>query len=611
MIDRNEILAVIGQGAMGRVLLGRSPDGRLVAIKQIHRHFAHDQEFRARFGREVEVSRRVPGAYTAAIIDADPDGPTPWLSSVFVTGPTLEDAIAEAGPFSIGGLRLLLGGLAAALSEIHRAGMVHRDLKPSNVLLAQDGPRVIDLGIARTIDEEFQLTGTGSVIGSPSFMSPEQAEGRDVTAASDVFSLGSILVMASTGVSPFLGSSTPQTLYNVAHAIADLSRVDPILLPVVRACLHKNPTERPTVDQLLDFAAAMRAEPVWPSAVQQQIQRKTRDVTYWASRPVDGEKWARRSPVPRRSVAALAAIAVAATSGIGVGILIPRTPLSGVATKLADPPLSLSSEQLRLIDTCALLDERVIGNIGKRIGRPTPAVTQSSQCSTSIDTPGTDYSTIDLTVGGSASSLVLAGQDNGNSIGGMRVFGGGSSGSDHCSTTAVMPDASQLGITVTAHKLPDSCGVVASVLKSVVLRLAVNPPLRRVGTNSVLSADPCAVVQESEVIAAIGKPVSKSLSTPHNCLWSGDSGMGLSVETDETGASDIFPPLRIGDYTAYQGGNPRLGCQLYLPIRQKSPNRFDTLVVGIFPGSPTGDYRAACDRASTVLLAVAPRVQGS
>ncbi|MCC3317417.1 serine/threonine-protein kinase [Nocardia africana] len=607
----NKILAVIGQGAMGRVLLGRAPDGRLVAIKQVHRHFAHDQEFRARFAREVEASRRVTGAYTAAIVDADPQGPVPWLSSVFVTGPTLEEAITGAGPLNMGGLRLLIGGLAAALSEIHRAGMVHRDLKPSNVLLAQDGPRVIDFGIARAVDGEFQLTSAGAVIGSPSFMSPEQAEGRNLTAASDVFSVGAVVFMASTGVSPFLGASTPQTLYNVVHSVADLSRVDPVLQSIVGACLQKNPGDRPSVDELLDFAGSIRAEPLWPAAVQRQIDHKTREVAYWASRPDEGGTHQRRSRVPRRSAAAVVAFVIAAASGVGMGVLLPRTSISGTATKVSDPPLSLSSEQLRLVDACALLDERIIGPVGKRRGQPNPSITQSNECSISIDTSGSTYSTVDVTVGGSASSLVLAGQDNGNSMGGMRVFGGGSSGSDNCAITAVLPDSAQLGITVKVRKFGDSCGVAASVLRSIVFRLAVNPPLRSVTPNSVLGVDPCGVVKDNEVVTAIGKPVSKSLTNPHSCLWSGESGTGLSIEADETGSSDIFAPVRIGDYTAYQGGNPGIGCLLYLPLSQKAPNRYETLVVGVLAGSSTIDYQVACDRAAAVLLAAAARVKGS
>ncbi|WP_405829942.1 MULTISPECIES: serine/threonine-protein kinase [unclassified Streptomyces] len=211
---------MLGQGGMGRVLLGAGPDGRLVAVKQVLAHFADDEGFRARFRREVAASRKAPGIYTAAVMDADPDAPTPWLASVFVRGPSLGAAVEAVGVLPEETVRRLAAGLATALLEIHRVGLVHRDLKPDNVLLAEDGVRVIDLGIARMTEGEGNtgLTRTGWVIGSPSFMSPEQAESKPLTPASDVFSLGSVLVMAVTGSSPFAGTSTLQTLYDVVHS---------------------------------------------------------------------------------------------------------------------------------------------------------------------------------------------------------------------------------------------------------------------------------------------------------------------------------------------------------------------------------------------------------
>lgn len=199
------VLAELGRGGMGRVLLGAGPDGRLVAVKQVHERFAADAAFRARFRREVAASRRVSGAYTAAVMDADVEAVTPWLASVFVVGPSLADAVESGGPLPSDAVHGLAVGLATALVEIHRAGLIHRDLKPGNVLLAEDGVRVIDFGIARAVEEDAELTHTGGVIGSPAFMSPEQAEGRALTPASDVFSLASLLALALSGRSPFEG----------------------------------------------------------------------------------------------------------------------------------------------------------------------------------------------------------------------------------------------------------------------------------------------------------------------------------------------------------------------------------------------------------------------
>lgn len=188
------IVGVLGAGGMGRVFLGLGPDGRLAAIKQILELFAEDQEFRQRFVREVDSSRRVSGAYTAAVMDADPDAELPWLASVYVPGPALGAVVPPHGALPPPSIQVLAVGLVIALREIHRVGLIHRDLKPSNVLLAEDGPRVIDFGIAHAVSESAnRLTETGSMIGSPGFMSPEQVEGLPLTPASDMFSLGALL----------------------------------------------------------------------------------------------------------------------------------------------------------------------------------------------------------------------------------------------------------------------------------------------------------------------------------------------------------------------------------------------------------------------------------
>lgn len=279
-----EVVGVLGQGGMGRVLLAAGPDGRLVAVKQVLAHFADDEAFRARFRREVAASRKVSAAYTAAVIDADPDAPTPWLASVFVPGPSLGAVVKTAGVLPEDVVRRLAAGLTSALAEIHRAGLVHRDLKPDNVLLAEDGVRVIDLGIARATEGEAEgdtgLTRTGFVVGSPAYMSPEQAEGHPLTPASDVFSLGSVLVMALTGRSPFVGTSTLKTLYDVAHGEPDLSAVPDGLRDLVARCLAKDPAARPSPAELRELIGPVTpAGRQWPSAVYGMLaaQRATID----------------------------------------------------------------------------------------------------------------------------------------------------------------------------------------------------------------------------------------------------------------------------------------------------------------------------------------------
>lgn len=269
------VLAGLGEGGMGRVWLGWGPDGRLVAVKQVHAWFAADKEFRARFAREVAASRAVSGAYTAAVVDAGPEAEVPWLASVFVPGPSLREALDAGGPLPEVAVLRLAAGLASALVDVHRAGLVHRDLKPSNVLLAADGPRVIDFGIARAADgggAGGELTRTGWLVGSPGFASPEQAEGRELTAASDVFSLGSVLAAACAGHSPFADSSTLRTLNNVVGAEPDLSAVPERARGIVAACLAKDPAARPTPARVLEMAGPQSpsVEP-WPASVRELI----------------------------------------------------------------------------------------------------------------------------------------------------------------------------------------------------------------------------------------------------------------------------------------------------------------------------------------------------
>ncbi|MEU7017614.1 serine/threonine-protein kinase [Streptomyces sp. NPDC046385] len=275
------LVAELGRGGMGRVLLGATPDGRLAAVKVMRSEFVEDDGFRVRFRREVGASRRVSGVYTAAVVDADADAPLPWLASVFVPGPTLREVVETTAPLPTEGVVRLAAGLAAALTEIHRAGLVHRDLKPSNVLLAADGPRVIDFGIARATDSEggTEITGTGRLVGSPPFMSPEQAEGRELTPASDVFSLGAVLVHACTGRSPFAGPSTPQTLYNVVHAAPDLARLPDRMRGHVARCLAKDPSRRPAPDEILELLGRIppSARP-WPDAVHALIDAQHAEI---------------------------------------------------------------------------------------------------------------------------------------------------------------------------------------------------------------------------------------------------------------------------------------------------------------------------------------------
>jgi len=241
---------------MGRVYLAFTPAGRPVALKVVRPDLGGDAEFRRRFRQEVDAARRVHGMYTAQVLDAGPDASPPWLVTAYVPGPSLQEAVARHGPMPEQTVFVLLAGVAEALAAIHAAGIVHRDLKPSNVLLAPDGPRVIDFGIARAADSTA-LTGTGMLIGSPPFMAPEQIKGHAITHAVDVFALGAVAVFAATGQSAFGDGADMGILYRVMHSEPDLSGCSPRLREVVGRCLDKAPAARPSPAEII---AACRAQ---------------------------------------------------------------------------------------------------------------------------------------------------------------------------------------------------------------------------------------------------------------------------------------------------------------------------------------------------------------
>ncbi|MFJ8039228.1 FKBP-type peptidyl-prolyl cis-trans isomerase [Kitasatospora sp. NPDC096147] len=244
-----ELLGRLGSGGMGTVYLGRSATRSVAAVKAAHAQYAQDPEFRRRFAREVEAARRVSGRFTAAVLDADPDAAQPWLATEYVAGPSVTEAVAEGGPLPEPSLRALAAGMVAALEAIHAAGLTHRDLKPSNVLLAVDGPRVIDFGIARAGDHT-RITATGTSPGTPGYMPPEQVRGDEVGPPADVYALGATLVYAATGHGPH-GHGDPLAL--VYRTIEDEPRLDGVpdaLRPVLARCLAKEADDRPGLDEL-------------------------------------------------------------------------------------------------------------------------------------------------------------------------------------------------------------------------------------------------------------------------------------------------------------------------------------------------------------------------
>ncbi|MFI1170038.1 serine/threonine-protein kinase [Streptomyces melanogenes] len=351
---------MLGEGGMGRVYLARSEGGRTVAVKVVRAEFAREDDFQQRFAREVDAARRVGGDWTAPVLDFDTSAATPWVATGYVPGPDLQTVVADDyGPLPEGSLRTLANRLALALEAIHDAGLVHRDLKPSNVLVTVDGPRVIDFGIARALHAvpgNDLRTRTGVVIGSPGFMSPEQARGLEVGPQSDVFSLGSVLAYAATGRLPFAGhSGGPHAqLFAVAEEEPDLEGVPEGVLGLVRQCLEKAPEERPTPAELVARTADGQVRPWLPGEVLEQLGRRAASLLdldpqgHTSSAPVDtrpdvpvadsvsastpGDRLTRsgaRPPVRSRVKRARILGAVTGVVVVAAGVLIAANPWDG------------------------------------------------------------------------------------------------------------------------------------------------------------------------------------------------------------------------------------------------------------------------------------------
>jgi serine/threonine protein kinase len=258
-VGRYWLTARLGSGGMGLVYLGVADDGRLVAVKVLRPELADHQESRARFGREMAVLTRVRGARIVGVIEAGTEGGRPFLVTEYAAGPTLAQHVESAGPLDAGMLYGVAAGLAEALAAIHRAGIVHRDLKPGNVILATDGPKVIDFGIAQMLDSAA-LTQTGMTIGTTGYMAPEQVTGQAGPAA-DVFAWAVTLAYAASGQPPFGAGPTDAVVYRILHAQPNIAAVPEGLRPVVAAALAKDPGDRPAAHEILDRLATTLTGP--------------------------------------------------------------------------------------------------------------------------------------------------------------------------------------------------------------------------------------------------------------------------------------------------------------------------------------------------------------
>jgi serine/threonine kinase PknH len=306
VIGEYRLRAQLGAGGMGRVYLGLSPGGRTVAIKVVNPDLAGDAEFLHRFAQEVAAARAVSGIYTAPVVASGLDERPPWLATAFVPGPSLDQVVTEHGPLPEPAVWPLLAGLTEAMAAIHACGVVHRDLKPANVLLATDGPRVIDFGISRATDGTV-LTAAGVVFGTPGYMSPEQAEGKPSGPASDMFALGCVIAYAATGAGPFGTGTAPAVLYRVVHSQPALDAVPPALREILSRCLAKDPAARPAPAALAaaiagrDNGTGPSAVAFWPRPVANVIgayQARLEQETRGPGRPAEEFSWASAASYP-------------------------------------------------------------------------------------------------------------------------------------------------------------------------------------------------------------------------------------------------------------------------------------------------------------------------
>ncbi|MFE7582668.1 protein kinase [Streptomyces gardneri] len=342
------LLARLGSGGMGTVYLARTPGGRTVALKTVHARLATDPAFRARFRLETDAARIIGARHGAAVVDADPLAETPWLATEYVLGPPLDDAVALGGPLPEPTVRALGAALAGALAQLHSSDVVHRDLKPSNVLVTAYGPKIIDFGIARAAGDDH-LTRTGAAAGTPAFMSPEQASGQEHPPAGDVFALAGVLVFAASGHGPFGTGSPADLLYRVRYAEPDLTGVPEALLPLLTACLAKDPAARPTTADLIahlhdghgEFADHL------PPLLLADIARRATDVWLHAPHrlPVPAgaafAETAPSTPLSRRRALTLGSVSALGLAGAGAGVwawLNSRDTEGGTATGGAPSP---------------------------------------------------------------------------------------------------------------------------------------------------------------------------------------------------------------------------------------------------------------------------------
>ncbi|WP_433711901.1 serine/threonine-protein kinase [Nocardia sp. CA-084685] len=564
-IGRYRLLGQLGAGGMGRVLLGVGPDGRLVAIKQVHAHLITEEDFLPRFRREVQTSARVSGAFTAAVIDFDIESETPWLASVFVPGVPLDKAVHDFGPLPSEQVRTLAVGLASALHAIHGVGLIHRDLKPANVILDQDGPRVIDFGIARAAEGRSELTHTGSIIGSPAFMSPEQAQSEPLTPASDIFSLGTVLAMASHGKSPFAGSSMPHTLYNIVHTVPDLSPLPPEVRQLVEPCLRKDPAGRPTPAAILDFLGPLPTQrQPWSAAIHGAIHRQSEELSALRSDPeatqiigadettvsseneltfdeklrqlsADYRSASSQSRRKRVLIGAFAMVLILAGGAIAGAVTLTGGDDSSTGP-VRNPLAGLNLTKVRSIDVCAAMQEQLVDSLGKW---EMPRTAEWGGCSAAAR----GYRLL-LKI-----ERLEGFRDTGRTNDGVPVLENVSIPERSCDRALSLGTTDpQFGLTVLVgapdQPIEKRCAIANEATAQLSRVLVAGLPVVADFKKSLARLDPCSLVPPTSIKLNVGPEVQGKVDDLYSCRWAGPNQLTVTLEQSSP-RSDKDKPIHI------------------------------------------------------------------
>lgn len=548
-IGRYRVLGTLDSAVGFHSVLAAGPDDALVVVQQAQPELLDEPEFRVRMRHSAVAAMRVSGATNTTVIDVDADAEMPWLASVFVPGVRLDSAVAEHGPLPVPAVRALAAALAAALRTVHAAGLVHQRIRADSVLLARDSGRLGEIGITPVAGPPS--TGSVTTLGTPDFLSPEQALGLAISPAADVFALGSVLAFAASGVAPFAAPSVPYTLFNIAQREPDLSRVPEPLFEMIAACLRKDPAARPTPAQILDYLGGPPAEPApWPAPVLDDIGRQQDQVAALLaalppivapeappSRPLPEvfaaigmtaletvrrtaeagrQRWGRATPGVRRGVA-----------GGLTALLLVVGGITYFATRPASEPApvtGLTLAQLRQIDACPWLTTA----LGDAVPvSPTPLAADAWKLQPSLAWG------CRASAGGYSFSLLLGEEDeyltpNQTVVDGVPIIDGSSAA---CTRAIASPGAERdAGIVITLNRpsgVKDCPGI--DYIAANIARSLADAPRAEGRESSLALLDPCTLLDRDAVTAQIGVlPAEPTIAAAHTCQW--DARLRLSVK---------------------------------------------------------------------------------